>query len=56
LASDNGLPKAQFALGLAYFDGEGVKRDKARGLKLIRQAAKNGFTLAMEFLSEEGLD
>ena len=37
---------AQCQLGEFYFDGNGIKQDKAEGLKLIRASAEQGFAWA----------
>eukprot|EP00727_Mastigamoeba_balamuthi_P013829 m51a1_g9069 hypothetical protein (547) ;mRNA; f:107136-111824 len=41
-SADNGVPDAQFELGLRYFDGAGVARDRAEAARLWRLAADAG--------------
>ena len=38
--------RAQFWLGMAYDDGEGVPEDDAKAVHWYRQAAKQGYALA----------
>ena len=40
--ADQGLPKAQSALGLMYQDGQGVAQDDAEAVKWFRLAAEQG--------------
>ena len=50
-AAANGCAEAQACLGVNYLHGEGVKRDAARGIKLMQQAADQGQPDALSNLS-----
>lgn len=43
-----GLPEAQYRLGLMYLEGRGVRRDPKHALKLLGQAAGQGYGAAQE--------
>lgn len=49
--ADQGDPHGQYDLGRMYCDGQWVLQDQARGLELIRAAAKQGFKHAIRFLA-----
>jgi hypothetical protein len=46
-AADQGMAKAQFALGNMYAIGEGVPQNDAEAVKWYRQAADQGMTKAL---------
>lgn len=39
----SGVAKAQFAVGMLYFDGEGLKQDHTKAFYWLRMAAENDF-------------
>ena len=41
-AAENGLPVAQYRLGIRYFDGDGVEKDEEKALAWLRKAAEGG--------------
>lgn len=41
-----GGPTARYRLGLAYYRGRGVARDRARAFELMLQSARSGFVIA----------
>ena len=43
-------PKELYDLGHAYYYGNGVERDQAKGVKLIREAAAKGHEGAIRFV------
>ena len=45
-ASHQGHPKAQFMLGQAYLDGEGILQDNEKGVYWIKKSAEGGDTKA----------
>jgi TPR repeat protein len=45
-AADQGVDRAQFALGLMYFGGHGVAKDRAEAMKWYRMAAEQGYAPA----------
>ncbi|MDR2302146.1 MAG: sel1 repeat family protein, partial [Deltaproteobacteria bacterium] len=45
-AADQGDPEAQFYLGVAYYNGEGVPQDYAKAAKWYRKAADQGIPKA----------
>jgi hypothetical protein len=49
-AADQGLPQAQFDLGVAYYNGDGVPKNIAEAKKWIKKAADQGFEKAKEAL------
>ena len=51
-AAMNNVPPAQFLLGLAYDNGDGVPQDHEKALYWIRKAAANGLQEAKEKLKE----
>jgi TPR repeat protein len=58
---ETGDPEAQFRLGVAYFRGDGVEQDQAKGVELINQAAGAGYAEAMAgmgylYMAGEGVD
>src|SRR5665647_991600 len=44
--AEGGNPKAQFNLGLAYGNGQGVSKDYAESMKWYRKAAEQGHAAA----------
>lgn len=45
--------RAKFNLGfLCYYRGNGIKKDREKGIELIREAAKGGHAKAIEFMKE----
>ncbi|MDR1110175.1 MAG: sel1 repeat family protein [Deltaproteobacteria bacterium] len=56
-AAEQGLPEAQFLLGSAYADGQGVAKDKERAAFWWSKAAGNGLLIAQlmfdDLISEE---
>lgn len=53
-AAEQGFMKGKALLGLAYFEGRGVKKDEAEGVKWLRAAAEQGDETSEAFLSEHG--
>lgn len=51
-AAEAGHTKAKYYLGLCYYYGDGVEKDKEKGTQLIREAAEGGCTEAMEELGK----
>ena len=49
-AADQGHAEAQFYIGIAYIDGEGVDVDNVEGLKWMKLSAKNGHKDAIKYL------
>ena len=45
-SAEQGDPGARYGLGLAYYRGRGVPRDRARAFRLILQAARSGDVIA----------
>ena len=43
LAAEQGLAEAQFILGFAYYNGEGVPQDFAEAVRWVRLAAEQGY-------------
>lgn len=54
-AVEKGSPQAQFYLGLEYYYGNLVNRDRAKGLYLIKKAAEQNFIKAIRFLESENI-
>lgn len=54
-AAAKGLPQANFSLGDLYCRGNGVPKDTAKGIGLIREAARTGFVDAQFSLAEATL-
>ena len=52
-ASESDHLPSIFQLGLCYYDGWGVEKNRTKGLRLIRDAAHRGFLMAAEFLEDE---
>jgi hypothetical protein len=50
LATEQGNKEAQISLGLMYFRGQGVPRDRTVAFKWIKKSAEQGFYLAQGFL------
>lgn len=60
LAAKQGLAKAQYALGIVYANGRGVRTDHARAVHWYRQAADQGlaeaeYNLAMHYWLGQGV-
>lgn len=53
-ASDQGEPVAQYSLGFMYLLGEGAAKDKAEGVRLLRESARQGFAPAQDALRDMG--
>lgn len=51
-AAELGHPKAQYLVGLMYYFGEGIAKDEAKGIILIKQSAQNGFEQAQKIMDE----
>ena len=51
-AADQENLDAIAALGLCYIDGDGVPEDRAKGIELLRKAAKRGHVRAKEILKD----
>ena len=51
-AAEQGQAKAQFNLGVLYFNGQGVKQDFVNAKKWFEKAAKQGHAEATEFLAD----
>jgi TPR repeat protein len=49
-AEFRGIVQAGYKLGLLYYNGQGTKKDMAKGMELIRNAAKLGSADAKKFL------
>ncbi|MGX2975159.1 tetratricopeptide repeat protein, partial [Ursidibacter arcticus] len=45
-AAEQGIPEAQYNLGLMYYNGQGVKQDYQQAEKLFQQAAEQGIAQA----------
>ena len=59
VAAENGVPEAQYNLGLMHYRGEGVPRQLYEALKWMRQAATNGHVPAQRAVGQlylTGLD
>lgn len=54
-AVEKGDPDAQFILGLFYLDGRIVNKDYAKGVDLIKKAAKQNHIKAIKFLEEQNI-
>ena len=51
-AADKGHPVAQYLLGVALYEGAGIKQDREKGLDLIRKAAAQGLPEAQAYLEK----
>ena len=47
-AANAGLPEAQYELGIMYLRGEGTVRDKLKGLRWVKRAAKGASAVAVD--------
>ena len=47
-AASQGDPNAQYELALQYFRGEGVEENASEGIRLMKEAVKNGHKVAKE--------
>lgn len=54
-AVEKGDSDAQFILGLFYLDGRIVNKDYAKGVDLIKKAAKQNHIKAIKFLEEQNI-
>ena len=54
--AENGYAEAQYALGVMYFQGEGVKQDYAKAVKWYTKAAEQGMAKAQVRMGEAYLD
>lgn len=54
VSADAGQPYGQYVLGLLLATGEGVERDEAKGLELMKTAAKAGQEAAQKALKDAG--
>ena len=45
---------AQFTLGIRYYSGDGISKDKSEAIKWFRKAAEQGDEDAIEVLKELG--
>ena len=45
-SAEQGDPGARYGLGLAYYRGRGVPRDRARAFELMLQSARSGYVIA----------
>lgn len=52
-AIDQGSARAKFCLGMLYFEGKQIPKDKTKGLELIRESDKEGYQYARDILSRE---
>ena len=50
--AEQGVPLAQYTLGLLYLEGKGVPQDKAEAVKWLRKAAAQGHAEAKEELKK----
>ena len=53
-AAEDGDAQAQRSLGMLYYYGVGVKKDRAESVKWLRKAADQGDEAAKKMLSEIG--
>ena len=51
-AADKGHPVAQILLGVALYEGVGMKQDREKGLDLIRKAADQGLPEVQAYLEK----
>lgn len=49
-AAERGYPHAYYSLGLCYYDGRGVEKNRKLAMKWIRRAAEAGVPEAQNFL------
>jgi Sel1 repeat len=52
-ASDHGVVEADYKLGLLYYNGQGTSKNAAKGMEMIRRAAKFGSPEAKKFLETD---
>jgi len=50
LAADQGNPAGLFGLGFMHLKGEGVEKDEAKGMALVRQAAEKEYKPALRVM------
>ena len=53
-ATEQGFMKGKTLLGMAYFEGKGVKKDEAEGIRWLREAAEQGDEAAEDYLTACG--
>jgi len=58
-AANNGIPAAQFSLGIAYHDGNQVEADPSEAFRWFQQSAEQGhaqaqLAVALDYLRDEG--
>ncbi|MCR5349109.1 MAG: SEL1-like repeat protein [Bacilli bacterium] len=51
-----GIPEAQYALGLCYYEGKGVAKDERKGVEWIREAALQGYKPAKDWMEDYAFD
>lgn len=51
-AAELGHAQAQYIIGLMYYFGEGIAKDEAKGIILLKQSAQNGFKEAQKVIDE----
>ena len=49
------VPDNEFMIARLHYEGKGFPEDKAKGLEMIRAAAKKGSEIAKEYMKENGL-
>lgn len=49
-AADQGNAIAQYKLGICYYNGIGVNKNKEKAMELVHKAAEQGYKQAFEFL------
>ena len=49
-SAEQGLPEAQYNLGMKYFRGEGLPNDAVLAVKWFRNAAEQGLVIAQSIL------
>ena len=52
VAAEAGHAEAMYYLGLCHYYGHGVPKDETKGTQLLRKAAQDGCTDAMEYLGK----
>ena len=53
MAADKGDTQSKCLLGIMYYEGVGVTKDKEKAYKLLREAADDGDEDAEKFLRED---
>jgi len=49
-AAQQGVPQAQFNVGIKFLKGEGIGRDEAEGIRWLHRAAAQGYGPARDAL------